>query len=148
MSESPRSPYNSRGTLSFSHNIKKKPNKQTRISPLHARWGPFTMQHFPRNPTSLLSVENELDTLYETPEASWDLYPHSRATLSFQLQLEEPCFPLLNSRWGSIPLLCLERNPEVPVTPQEEAGLTLKLNRNPRGSCHNPKDTDFPIHSR
>ena len=43
-----------------------------------------------------------------------------------------------------IPLLCLERNPNVPVTPQEEASLTLKLDRKPCRLYHNPKDTDFP----
>ena len=31
---------------------------------------------------------------------------------------------------------------------QEEASLTLKLERKPRVSCHIPKDTDFPVHSR
>ena len=45
-----------------------------------------------------------------------------------------------------IALLFLERNCDVPITPQEEAGLTLILDRNPRGPCHYPKDTDFPIH--
>ena len=47
-----------------------------------------------------------------------------------------------------IPLFCLERDPDLPVAPQEEAGVTLKLERMPRGSCLIPKDTDFPVHSR
>ena len=42
---------------------------------------------------------------------------------------EEPHFPLLSSRRGSISLLCLERNGEVPVIPQEEASLNLNLER-------------------
>ena len=32
--------------------------------------------------------------------------------------------------------------------PPQEAGLTLKLERKPRVSCHILKDTDFPVHSR
>ena len=47
-----------------------------------------------------------------------------------------------------IPLLCLERDPDLPVAPQEEASLILKLERKPHGLCHIPKDTDFPVHSR
>ena len=43
--------------------------------------------------------------------------------------------------------LHLERNNYVPVAPQEEAGLNLKLERN-WGSFHNSKDTDIPIHLR
>ena len=49
---------------------------------------------------------------------------------------------------GSIPLLYLERDPDLHVPPQEEAGLTLKFERKPRVSCRIPKDTDFPVHSR
>ena len=41
----------------------------------------------------------------------------------------------------------LERDPDFPFSPQEEAGLTLKLKRKPLGSCHIPKDPDFPVHS-
>ena len=32
--------------------------------------------------------------------------------------------------------------------PQQEALLTWKLERKPRGSCHIPKDTEFPVNSR
>ena len=48
----------------------------------------------------------------------------------------------------AIPLLCLERDTNLPIAPQEEAGLTLKLEGKPRGLCHILKDTDFPVHSR
>ena len=34
-------------------------------------------------PPSLLELEREFDTLYETQEASSDTRPHSRGTLSF-----------------------------------------------------------------
>ena len=49
---------------------------------------------------------------------------------------------------GTLPLLCLERDSELPVALQEEASLTLKLKRTPHGLCHILKDTDFPVHSR
>ena len=45
-------------------------------------------------------------------------------------------------------MLCLERDPDLLVAPQEEAGLTLKLERKPRGWFHILKDNDFPVHSR
>ena len=61
---------------------------------------------------------------------------------------EKPRFPLLLSRWGSIPLLLLQSNPGVPAAPQEEAVLTLKLERNSRGQATIRKDADFPMHSR
>ena len=40
--------------------------------------------------------------------------------------------PLI-STLGSIPLLCLERDPDCPVARQQEVALTLKLERKPRG---------------
>ena len=45
-------------------------------------------------------------------------------------------------------MLCLDMDPNLPVAPQEEAGLTLKLERKSPGSCHILKDTNFPVHSR
>ena len=77
-----------------------------------------------------MELERELDTLYETPEASRKSSPLERNAEFHATSHEEPHFPLLNSRSGSIPLLCLERNADVPVTPQEEVSLNLKLERN------------------
>ena len=45
-------------------------------------------------------------------------------------------------------MLCLEGDADLHIPTQEEAGLTRKLERKPRVSCHIPKDTDFPVHSR
>ena len=45
-------------------------------------------------------------------------------------------------------MLRLKRDPDLPISAQEEAGLTLKLEGKPLESCHIPKDTDFPVHSR
>ena len=45
-------------------------------------------------------------------------------------------------------MLCLQRNPDVPVAPQEEASLTLKLESNSSGRATIQKDPDVPVHSR
>ena len=45
---------------------------------------------------------------------------------------------------GSTPLLCLEGVPDLPVAPQDEAGLTTTFQTWPRGWFHAPKDPDFP----
>ena len=44
----------------------------------------------------------------------------------------------------SIPLLRWERNPEVAESPQEKAGLTLKLEHIPGSRASIRKDPDFP----
>src|SRR5574339_609488 len=46
---------------------------------------------------------------------------------------------------GSTPLLCLEGVPDLPVAPQDEAGLTTTFQTWPRGWFHVPKDPDFPV---
>ena len=61
---------------------------------------------------------------------------------------KSPVLPLLNSRLGSIPLLHWERNPDVFVAPQEEAGLTLKLEQLPGSRASIRKGPNFPNHSR
>ena len=45
-------------------------------------------------------------------------------------------------------MICLERDANLPIAHQEEAVLTLKVERKPPGLCHIPKDTYFPDHSR
>ena len=42
----------------------------------------------------------------------------------------------------------MKSDPDLPVAPQEDTGLILKLEMKPRGSCHIQEDTDFPVHSR
>ena len=44
-------------------------------------------------------------------------------------------------------LLCLEGVPDLPVAPQDEAGLTTTFQTWPRGWFHIPKDPDFPVPS-
>src|SRR5574341_1288327 len=44
---------------------------------------------------------------------------------------------------GSTPLLCLEGVPDLPVAPQDEAGLTTTFQTWPRGWFHITKDPDF-----
>ena len=45
------------------------------------------------------------------------------------------------------PLLGLEVVPDLPVAPQDEAGLTTTFQTWPRGWFHIPKDPDFPVPS-
>ena len=68
---------------------------------------------------------------------------HSRGTPSFPAQLNLSPFspPDLDLR-GDSPTLS-GKGSHLPVAPQEEAGLALKLERKPRGSCHIPKDTPW-----
>ena len=54
---------------------------------------------------------------------------------------------LLISTGGSTPLFCLEGVPDLPVAPQDEAGLTTTFQTWPRGWFHVPKDPDFPVPS-
>ena len=76
-------------------------------------------------------------------------YPsYSRGTSSFLAQLNLSPFSPPNQDMRVESPACLERDPDLPVAPQEEAGLTLKLERTPRGSCLIPQDTDFPVNSR
>src|SRR5574337_666038 len=57
--------------------------------------------------------------------------------------LREPATLLI---WigGATPLLCLEGVRDLPVAPQDEAGLTTTFQTWPRGWFHMPKDPDFP----
>src|SRR5574341_834636 len=54
---------------------------------------------------------------------------------------------LLISTGGSTPLLCLEGVPDLPVAPQDEAGLTTTFQTWPRGCFHIAKHPDFPVPS-
>ena len=82
-------------------------------------------------PRSLLEIERELDTLYETPEASQDNCPHTRGMLSFLPQPKKCHFPPPQLKMRVDSLLRLEGNADVPVALQEEARLKRKLERNP-----------------
>src|SRR5574337_1327010 len=55
--------------------------------------------------------------------------------------------PLLIWTEGSTPLLCLEGVPDLPVAPQDDAGLTTTFQTWPRRWFHIPKDPDFPVPS-
>ena len=56
-------------------------------------------------------------------------------------------FDLLISTGGPTPLLCLEGVPDLPVAPQDEAGLTTTFQTWPRGCFHVAKHPDFPVPS-
>ena len=62
--------------------------------------------------------------------------PLERTTEFPATSKEEPRFPRLKSRWGSIALLRLERNGDVPISPQEKAGIYLTLEGNPGALSH------------
>ena len=46
-----------------------------------------------------------------------------------------------------VSLFPLEGVPDLPVAPQDEAGLTTTFQTWPRGWFHIPKDPDFPVPS-
>ena len=46
---------------------------------------------------------------------------------------------------GSTPLLCLEGVPDLPVAPQDEAGLKTTFQTWPRGCFHIAKHPDIPF---
>src|SRR5574337_1700149 len=48
---------------------------------------------------------------------------------------------------GLTPLLCLEGVPDLPVAPQDEAGLTTTFQTWPPGCFHIAKHPDFPVPS-
>ena len=98
-------------------------------------------------PRSFLNFETVLNTFDATQKVPRHTFLTREELLVSWHNLIWAPSPLLISTWGSIPLLWLERDPDLPVSPLEEAGLTLKLERKPRGSCHIPKNTNFPIHS-
>ena len=52
--------------------------------------------------------------------------------------VSEHCQTLLIWTGGSTPLLCLEGVPDLPVAPQDEAGLTKTFQTWPRGWFHIP----------
>lgn len=104
-------------------------------------------QHFPRNPTFLLKLERVFYILYETPEVPQHTHAFLSGTPSFLAQLNLSPFPLLYRDEVYSPASSGKECQSTLVAPQEETGLNLKLERSP-GSCHNLKDTDFPIHLR
>ena len=80
--------------------------QKPRNSPIHTRWGLFMLQCFPRNLTFPLG----------TGKGTWHPFWNPRSFPRYLCPLErnaefptttqeEPCFPLLNSRWLSIMLL-------------------------------------------
>ena len=106
------------------------------------------VQCFQRKPTF------PLGTWKCTWHASWNSrsFPRYPSPLERNAEFpatsqEEPLYPPLKSRWGSIVLLRLERNANVHASPQEEACTTWHW-RGTRGTCHNLKAMYFAIHSR
>ena len=81
-------------------------------------------------PPFLLSLEGVLNTFDATQEVCPS--PLERNTNVPTTTQEEPRFSLLISRGGSISLLHRERNPSIPVPPQDEAISNRKSSRTPR----------------
>ena len=98
-------------------------------------------------PRSLVNSKRYLKSLMQQKNSPTHR-SHLRGTLSFPVQLNlSPFCPLISIR-GSTRLLCLQRDPDLTVAPQKEAGLILQFERKPRGSCHFKKDNDLPVCSR
>ena len=97
---------------------------------------------------SLLSLEKVLDTFYELKKfPDIPVCTPEEHRVSQQNSRTDPFFPP-HLEMRVLSLLRLQRIPDIPVAPQEEAGLTLKLQRNSRGRGTIRKDPDVPIHSR
>ena len=83
-------------------------------------------------PGFLMSLESVLDTLEATQEVHQHTCLDARGTPRVQAQLKKsPVFLLLISRRRSISLLCRERIPGIPITPQGEAVSTLTSSGTP-----------------
>ena len=79
-----------------------------------------------------MSLESVLDTLEATQEVHQHTCLDARGTPRVQAQLKKsPVFLLLISRRRSISLLCRERIPGIPITPQGEAVSTLTSSGTP-----------------
>ena len=84
----------------------------------------------------------------QTPEVSPDTRPHSRGTLSFLPQVKKsPVFPLSTLDAGWFPCFVWKGMPTSPSHFKRRMVSTWNW-RGTRGSCHNSKDMNFPIHSR
>ena len=95
-------------------------------------------------PHSLLKFETVLDTP-DNSKSSPTYRSHSRGTPNFPAQLIlSPFSPPDLDMWVDSPTLSGKGSRPSRRTSE---GLTLKLEKKTRGSCHIPKDTDFPIHS-
>ena len=85
---SSKSPWNSRGTLSFPPQL----HKNYEILPSTRDEALLHCSVFQEISRSLLELKRELDTFYETPEASRDTRSHSRGMLSFWPKLQKSPF--------------------------------------------------------
>ena len=96
-------------------------------------------------PRSVLKVEMVLGTLDATQKVpqhtSLTREEHRGSRHHF---IRSPS-PLLISTGGSIPLLCLEGVPDLPVAPQDEVCLTKKFEMYPRGWGQPKTRPDSPV---
>ena len=147
MSGSPRSPYNSRGTLSFPAQL----HKSHEILPSTRDEALLHCSVSQQIPRSLLELERKFDILYESPEASQDTHTHSRGILSFPPQLKRsPVFPA--SIRDECQFLCfvgkgipmcpspLKRGPVSPRNPSATPGVVPHFEKTPIS----PSTTDKP----
>ena len=105
-------------------------------TPVIARWSPFPLQRLRGSPT--LGIGGRKGTLMRPtkfPEIPVSL---ERNTEVFRHPLLWALSPLLIWTGGSTPLLFLEEVPDLPVAPQDEAGLTKTFQTWPRGWFHIP----------
>ena len=73
------------------------------------------LQRFQRKPTFPLELERVLDMLYEAPEVSRDIRPHSRGTLKLPLEVNKsPVFPSSSQDEGRLPCFTWKGMPTSP----------------------------------
>ena len=110
---------NSRGTPSFLPQLE----ENQEFSP-QCEMRPFSSAASREIPPSLLSLKRVLETFDATQEVPHILISIWEEHWGSRHNSWKATFSLLISRWGSISLLRRERNPEVPIAPQEEAVST------------------------
>ena len=132
---------NMRGSLRLPSQLKRNPKlpatarDKPRDSSLSARWSPFTLQRLESNTEFQLETRKEAWLLYANQEVPQDTCHNLIGTPSSLPQSrEEHRVPHLISRWGQIPLHCLESNPEFSFKTRKEAWLPLCNSKVPGSS--------------
>src|SRR5574340_987678 len=149
-----------RGTLRFLPQLEMRPSSNA-PSPVESREDPPTISRRNSRKTTWLPRHRKMKPFPATapqekshvrnwrskgPLAPWmrpTKFPEipvslERNTEVFRHPLLGALSPLLIWTGGSTPLLCLEGVPDLPVAPQDEAGLTKTFQTWPRGGFHIP----------
>ena len=107
--------------------------KNHEIFPLTVRWGPIPLHCLQSNSVFHIKHERRLDFLRELQKIPRNTVKSLEETWCHSCNPRELCVPQIVSRWGPILILPLERNPDVPLTPEALPFLTCwNSRRTPR----------------